>query len=182
MNKPNTQACDKAITLKKHIRDVPDFPIPGITFKDITPILANVELLQLSIDALIATADNYKIDKVVALDARGFIFATPVALALKAGFIPVRKKGKLPWKTLSTAYSLEYGENTLEIHQDAVSAGENILLIDDLLATGGSASAAIKLLRELGANIVAASFLIELNELKGRDLLGDIPVHAIIQY
>ncbi len=168
--------------LRNHIRDVVDFPKPGILFKDISPILSDPILLQHSIDELIATAGENKIDKVVGIDARGFIFATPVALNLNAGFIPVRKKGKLPWQTHSIAYSLEYGENVVEIHKDAILPGENVLLIDDLLATGGTAAAAIKLIKELDAHLVAASFLIELTDLKGRDLLGDTPVNAVISY
>jgi len=144
--------------------------------------LSDPTLLRHAINALTATSGGVKIDKVVGIDARGFIFAAPVALNLDAGFVPVRKKGKLPWKTHAMAYSLEYGENVVEIHKDAILPGESVLLIDDLLATGGTAAAAIKLIRQLDANLVAASFLIELTELNGRDLLGDIPVHAIISY
>lgn len=168
--------------LSDNIRDVADFPKPGILFKDISPILSDPTLLQHSIDELTATSEGHKIDKVVGIDARGFIFATPVALNLDAGFIPVRKKGKLPWETHSIAYSLEYGENVVEIHKDAILPGENVLLIDDLLATGGTAAAAIKLIKELDANLIAASFLIELKDLNGRDLLGDTPVNAVISY
>ena len=123
-----------------------------------------------------------KIDKVVGIDARGFIFASPVALNLEAGFVPVRKKGKLPWDTHERAYSLEYGENIVEIHKDAILPGESVLLIDDLLATGGTAAAAIKLIQQLEANLVAASFLIELTDLNGRELLGDVPINAVISY
>ncbi len=168
--------------LSDNIRDVADFPKPGILFKDISPILSDPALLLHSINELTATSDGQKIDKVVGIDARGFIFATPVALNLEAGFVPIRKKGKLPWQTHSMAYSLEYGENVVEIHKDAILPGENVLLIDDLLATGGTAAAAIKLINELGGNLVAASFLIELTSLNGRDLLGDTPVNAIISY
>jgi len=168
--------------LRSGIRDVPDFPKPGIVFKDIAPILSDPVLLRHSIDLLTATAGDVKIDKVVGIDARGFIFASPVALNLDAGFVPVRKAGKLPWQTHSMAYSLEYGENVVEIHKDAILPGENILLVDDLLATGGTAAAAIKLINQLDANLIAASFLIELTFLNGQDLLGDTPVNAIIQY
>lgn len=173
---------DTAELLRKHIRNVADFPIPGISFKDITPILSDPKLLRHAITALKDTVSGQRIDQVVGLDARGFLFATPIALDLEIGFIPIRKKGKLPWLTHELSYSLEYGENTVEIHQDAISPGENILLIDDLLATGGTAAAAIKLIEKLGGNIIAASFLIELTELHGRDLLGDTPVHSIIKY
>ncbi len=168
--------------LRSAIRDVHDFPKPGIVFKDIAPILSDPALLRHSIDQLTATAGDVKIDKVVGIDARGFIFAAPVALNLDAGFVPVRKAGKLPWQTHSMAYSLEYGENIVEIHKDAILPGENVLLVDDLLATGGTAAAAIKLINQLDANLIAASFLIELTFLNGRDLLGDTPVNAIITY
>ena len=168
--------------LSDNIRDVPDFPKPGILFKDISTVLADPELLRHSVNELTATSGGEKIDKVVGIDARGFIFAAPVALNLDAGFVPIRKKGKLPWDTHTIAYSLEYGENEVEIHQDAILPGESVLLIDDLLATGGTAAAAVKLINQLEARLVAASFLIELKALNGRGLLGDIPVNAIIQY
>ncbi len=167
--------------LKSSIRDVPDFPKAGILFKDITPILSDPDLLKISIELLTATIKNKKIDKVVGIDARGFIFAAPVAIALKAGFVPVRKAGKLPWKTYSESYSLEYGENTIEIHQDAISPGDKIVLIDDLLATGGTAAAAVKLIRRLGAELVQLSFLIELDDLGGREKI-DAPVTSIIHF
>lgn len=168
--------------LSDNIRDVPDFPKPGILFKDISTVLSDPALLRHSINELTATSGGQKIDKVVGIDARGFIFAAPVALNLDAGFVPIRKKGKLPWDTHTMAYSLEYGENVVEIHKDAILPGESVLLIDDLLATGGTAAAAIKLIEQLDANLVAASFLIELSGLNGRELLGDTPVNAIIQY
>lgn len=170
-------------SLKSAIRDIPDFPKPGILFKDISPILSDPELLQYSIDLLVETAhlDGQKIDKVVGIDARGFIFAAPVALALKAGFVPVRKAGKLPWKTYGESYTLEYGKNTVEIHQDAIQPGDKVLLIDDLLATGGTASAAVKLINKLGADLIRVSFLIELAELKGTEKI-DAPVTSIISY
>ncbi len=168
--------------IRDNIRDIIDFPKPGILFKDISPILSDPTLLRHSMDLLTATAGDAKIDKVVGLDARGFIFAAPVALNLNAGFTPIRKPGKLPWKTNSMAYSLEYGENVVEIHQDAILPGENVLLVDDLLATGGTAAAAIQLINGLGANLIGASFLIELSELKGRDRLGDVPIQSIITY
>lgn len=168
--------------LRAAVRDVVDFPKPGIIFKDITPILSNGKLFRQSISLLCETTGGVKIDKVVGIDARGFIFAAAVADRLGAGFIPVRKKGKLPWETRQTAYSLEYGEAIVEIHEDAVNPGENILLVDDLLATGGTAAAAVKLLDELGANLMGISVLIELAFLQGRDKLLPHPVHAIITY
>lgn len=171
-----------AASLHAAIRDVVDFPKPGIVFKDITPILADGKLFRKSISLLCETAGDAKIDKVVGIDARGFIFAAAVADRIGAGFVPVRKKGKLPWKTRQTAYSLEYGESIVELHEDAVHPGETVLLVDDLLATGGTAAAAVKLLDELGANIVAISVLIELKFLDGRSKLPNHPVHSILEY
>jgi len=171
-----------ADTLRAAIRDVVDFPKPGIVFKDITPVLADGKLFRKSISLLCETAGDTKIDKVVGIDARGFIFAAAVADRIGAGFIPVRKKGKLPWKTRQTSYSLEYGEAIVELHEDAIHPGENVLLVDDLLATGGTAEAAVKLLDELGANIVAISVLIELEFLEGRLKLPNHPVHSILKY
>ena len=171
-----------ADTLRAAVRDVPDFPKPGIVFKDITPILADGALFRESISLLCETAGGAKIDKVVGIDARGFIFAAAVADRLGAGFIPVRKKGKLPWKTHFTAYELEYGEASVELHQDAVKPGETILVVDDLLATGGTAAAALKLLDGLGANVLGVSVLIELEFLNGRSKLAPPPLHTIISY
>jgi len=168
--------------LRAAVRDVIDFPKPGIVFKDITPILADPVLFHESISLLTATAGAVKIDKVVGIDARGFIFAAAVADRLGAGFIPVRKKGKLPWKTRQAAYALEYGEAIVELHEDAINPGETILLVDDLLATGGTAAAAAKLLAELGANIVGISVLIELDFLHGRAKLKPYPVHSVLTF
>ena len=168
--------------LRAAIRDVPNFPKEGIIFKDITPVLGDPELLQLSIDQMAATADGLEIDKVVGIDARGFIFAPPIALKYKAGFVPVRKKGKLPWNTKSISYSLEYGENEIEIHEDAVKPGDKVLLIDDLLATGGTAAAAVKLLKQLGAEVVCVTFLIELDFLNGREAIDCENIHSILHY
>ena len=169
-------------TLQAAVRDIPDFPKPGIIFKDITPILGDGELFQTSIRLLAETAGSTPIDKVVGIDARGFIFAAAVADRLKAGFVPIRKKGKLPWKTHDASYTLEYGDAVVEIHQDAVKPGEKILLIDDLLATGGTAAAAVSLLDQLKAEIVSVSFLIELSFLKGRARLGDHSIASILSY
>ena len=171
-----------ADSLRAAIRDVADFPKPGIVFKDITPILADGTLFHDSITLLCETAGGQKIDKVVGIDARGFIFAAAVADRLGAGFVPVRKKGKLPWKTREVAYSLEYGESIVELHEDAVLPGESVLLVDDLLATGGTAAAAVKLLDELGAKLIGISVLIELGFLSGRDKLAPHAVNAILTY
>ncbi|MEM1084553.1 MAG: adenine phosphoribosyltransferase [Verrucomicrobiota bacterium] len=171
-----------ADSLRSAIRDVQDFPKPGIVFKDITPILADGALFRDSISLLCDTAEGQKIDKVVGIDARGFIFAAAVADRLGAGFVPVRKKGKLPWNTRGLSYTLEYGENVVEIHEDAVHPGEKVLLVDDLLATGGTAAAAIQLLDGLEADLVAVSFLIELGFLGGREKLGEHRIESLIHY
>ncbi|MFM1944759.1 MAG: apt adenine phosphoribosyltransferase [Verrucomicrobiota bacterium] len=168
--------------LRNAIRNVPDFPKPGIQFKDITPILANPTLFAQSIDALTHDIEPGSIDAVVGIDARGFIFAAAAALKLNAGFVPVRKKDKLPWKTYEESYSLEYGTNTVAIHQDALKPGSRVLLLDDLLATGGTAAAAASLVQKAGGSIIRASFLVELSFLNGRDRLKNLPVTAIITY
>ena len=172
----------KSADLHAAIRDVIDFPKPGIIFKDITPILADGRLFRQTIDLICETAEGRKIDKVVGIDARGFIFGAAVADRLGAGFVPVRKKGKLPWKTHQAAYSLEYGENVIELHEDAISPGETVLLVDDLLATGGTAAAAVGLLEKLGADIVAVTFVIELAFLNGREKLGSHKINALLTY
>jgi len=168
--------------IRAAVRDVADFPEPGIVFKDITPVLADAKLFRDSVTLLCETADGQKIDKVVGIDARGFIFAAAVADRLGTGFIPIRKKGKLPWVTRQTAYKLEYGESVVELHEDAVAPGESILLVDDLLATGGTAAAALHLLDQLEANVVCVSFLIELSALKGRDKLTGRRISSILKY
>ncbi|MGY8647651.1 MAG: adenine phosphoribosyltransferase [Verrucomicrobiales bacterium] len=171
-----------AADLNAAIRDVPNFPKEGILFKDITPVLGDAELFKASMDLLAETARGEKIDKVVGIDARGFIFAAGVAQILGAGFVPIRKKGKLPWTTHKMAYSLEYGEDCVEIHKDAIKPGEKVLLVDDLLATGGTAAAAIKLLKVLDADLIATSFLIELEALNGRALIDSPRTEAILTY
>lgn len=168
--------------LRNAIRDVPDFPMPGIVFKDITPILGDGALFKLSIEALIDTAGGARIDKIVGIDARGFIFGAAVAHELGIGFVPIRKKGKLPWQTHAVSYKLEYGEGEVEVHKDAVAAGDKVLMVDDLLATGGTAGAAIHLLQNLEADLIGASFLIELGFLKGRENLDGVNISAILEY
>jgi len=166
--------------LKPHIRDVPDFPIPGILFRDITTLLADGDLFRTTIDAMTAPFSN--IDKVVVIESRGFILGTPMAYALGAGVVPVRKPGKLPSETLSESYSLEYGVNELQIHTDAIDQGERILIVDDLLATGGTLEATIKLVEQLGGDIVGVAVLAELTALNGREHTGGYPVHALLAY
>jgi adenine phosphoribosyltransferase len=154
--------------LRTGIRDVPDFPKPGILFKDITPVLADPELFRLAIDCFIEATRAAGVEKVVGIDARGFLFGAAVAYDLGLGFVPVRKKGKLPYQCQSAAYTLEYGEAVVEMHSDALRPGERVVLIDDLLATGGTAAAAVKLIEQMGAVLVEAQFLIELEFLHGR--------------
>jgi adenine phosphoribosyltransferase len=168
--------------LKRAIRNIPNFPKPGIQFKDITPVLARPDLFAASIDLLTANFGPGDVDAVVGVDARGFIFAAAAALKLQSGFIPVRKKGKLPFDTFEETYDLEYGSNTVAIHTDALSAGSRVVLIDDLLATGGTAEAAARLLEKIGASILEITFLVELEFLKGRARLSRYPVRSLIQF
>ena len=168
--------------LKAFIRDIPDFPKPGIIFRDITPLLRDAKAFRYAIDAL---ADHYRgrsIDAVVAAEARGFIFAAPLAIELHAGFVPIRKPGKLPFDTHAFHYELEYGTDTLETHVDGVSAGEHVLIVDDLLATGGTVSACCRLMEKMGAEIVGCAFLISLDELGGAERIGKHDVFSMIHY
>lgn len=164
------------------IRNVPDFPKPGIQFKDITPVLADAKLFASCIDLLVADFKPGSVDTVVGIDARGFIFAAAAALKLGCGFVPVRKKGKLPWNTLEQSYELEYGSNTIAIHTDAVRPGARVLLIDDVLATGGTAAAAVALLKKAGAEILEVGFVIELGFLEGRTKLQGIPIRSLVVF
>jgi adenine phosphoribosyltransferase len=168
--------------IERAIRNVPDFPKPGIQFKDITPVLADARLFAGAIDLLVDGLKPGSVNAVVGIDARGFIFAAAVALRLGAGFIPVRKKGKLPFDTHEESYDLEYGSNTVAIHVDAVRPGERVILVDDLLATGGTASAAAALLKRIGAEVMEISFLVELSFLKGREKLQGFPVRSLVVY
>jgi adenine phosphoribosyltransferase len=171
-----------AAEIEKAIRNVPDFPKPGIQFKDITPLLADARLFSGAIDLLTEKFAPGSIDAVVGIDARGFIFAAAAATKLHAGFVPVRKKGKLPFTTIEQNYALEYGHATVAIHTDAIRPGARVLLIDDLLATGGTSAAAAALVQKLGGKILEAGFLIELKFLNGRDKLTGFPVRALIAY
>ena len=170
------------IDLKGYIRSIPDWPKKGILFRDITPLLADPKAFAAAVDALCADFTNAGIKYVAAVEARGFIFGSAVAERLGAGFVPIRKKGKLPYKTEAVTYDLEYGTDTLEVHRDAVSKGAKVLIVDDLLATGGTMAAACKLIKKIGGQIAGISFLIELVELSGRDKLGDYKVKAVISY
>jgi adenine phosphoribosyltransferase len=168
--------------LKKAIRDIPDFPKEGIIFKDITTLLIDPEKFKLAVDSLYEHYKEKKIDKVLGVEARGFIFAPMIAYRLNAGFIPVRKPGKLPSETESVTYDLEYGTDTLEIHKDAIQQGDNVLIIDDLLATGGTAEAVAKLVRKLGGKVTGIGFLIELEFLNGKEKLEGEDVFTLIKY
>jgi adenine phosphoribosyltransferase len=168
--------------IKALIRDVPDFPKEGVIFKDITPLLADPEAFSTVVDTIVVHFGRGNVDKVVGIEARGFIVAAPVAYHFNAGFIPVRKAGKLPWKSESEDYELEYGTETLEIHTDALEPGERVLIVDDVLATGGTAQATTRLVERLGGKVVGIACLIELTFLSGRDKLGDLDFFSLIQY
>jgi adenine phosphoribosyltransferase len=168
--------------LRTAVRDVPDFPKKGIIFKDITPILKDGALFRASVDVFLEQCRGKKIDKVVGIDARGFLFGSAVAYELGIGFVPLRKKGRLPYKTESAVYTLEYGEAEMELHIDAINPGEQIVLIDDLLATGGTSASAVTLIKKVGGELVAAIFLIELEFLHGRKKLDQTPVISFLKY
>lgn len=164
------------------IRNIPDFPVPGIQFKDITPLLQNGEALKQAIDALALRYEGRTLDAVVGIESRGFIFSAPLAYRLGIGLIPIRKPGKLPWETFAVEYELEYGSNKLEMHRDALRPGARVIVVDDVLATGGTVAAACQLVEMAGAVVEEAAFLIELTFLHGRERLAKYPVFSMIQY
>jgi adenine phosphoribosyltransferase len=168
--------------IKELIRDVPDFPEPGIVFKDITPVLAHPDAFSTLTDLIVVHFGRGTVDKVVGIEARGFIVAAPVAYHFNAGFVPIRKKGKLPWETHDEEYELEYGTATLEIHRDAIAAGERVLIVDDVLATGGTAKAAASLVERAGGDVRGIACLIELDFLEGRKKLTDYELHTFLHY
>lgn len=176
-----TMAVDQA-GLKRYIRDIPDFPKPGILFRDITPLLQHGPSLQTVIDQLATRYETQSVDAVVAVESRGLIFGAPLAYRLGAGLILVRKAGKLPAKTIRATYSLEYGEDTLEVHADSLIADKRVVLVDDLLATGGTMGAVVKLVEHFRAQIIEVAFLVELTALGGRSRLGTHPVFSLVQY
>ena len=178
----DTDARIRITKLRELIRDVPDYPKPGIMFKDITPLLRNPAGLSLAVEYLTQPFRHVHVDAVAGAESRGFIFATAVARNLSAGFVPLRKPGRLPAATRAEAFTLEYGTDSLEIHEDALSKGDQVLLVDDLLATGGTMAACCRLVESLGATIVGVAFLVELTFLDGRSKLGDYPIHSILQY
>ena len=170
--------------LQSSIRAIPDYPKPGIVFRDITTLLGNARAFRRAVDELVQPWAGMKIDKVAGIEARGFILGGAVAHQVSAGFVPIRKKGKLPHNTVRIAYSLEYGLDEMEMHVDAVHPGERVILVDDLIATGGTAEGAVKLLRQIGANVVAACFIIDLPELGGADKIRklDVPVRTLVSF
>lgn len=167
---------------KSLIRVIPDFPQPGISFKDITTLLKDGKAYKSSIDQIADMVKNKNIDLVAGPEARGFVIGAPISYALGVGFIPIRKKGKLPYETIEVEYDLEYGKDALAVHKDAIKPGQRILIADDLLATGGTISSTIELVKKLGGEIVGAAFLIELSDLHGRDKLGNIDVYSLVTY
>ncbi|HEV3154299.1 MAG TPA: adenine phosphoribosyltransferase [Candidatus Baltobacteraceae bacterium] len=168
--------------VQSYIRAIPDFPIPGILFRDITPLLRDKQGFKAAIDLFVGAFKARQIDYVVAIEARGYMLGAPLAYSIGAGFVPVRKPGKLPYSKLSESYALEYGTNSLEIHEDAIGRNDRVLVVDDLLATGGTAAATRRLLERLGAQVVGFAFLIELQALKGRDALHGVDVTTFIKY
>ncbi len=170
------------MNLVEFIADVPDFPIEGVLFKDITPLLLEPDAFREAVDLIVAEFEDREIAQVVAIESRGFIFGAPIAYQLGCGFVPIRKPEKLPREKISVEYSLEYGTNTLEMHADAIGSGENVLLVDDLLATGGSAKAAVDLIERLGGEVKGIAFLIELAFLRGREKLEDYDIFSIMTF
>ena len=170
------------MNLKETIRSIPGWPIKGVIFRDLTTLMQDPKAYREACDILYERYKDMGIDKIVGIDARGFVFGAVLAYKLGIGFVPVRKKGKLPWKTIQETYSLEYGEDTLEIHEDAVEKGEKIVIVDDLIATGGTVGATVKLVKKLGADIIECAFIVELPDLKGRDQIQNCKVFAITEF
>jgi adenine phosphoribosyltransferase len=168
--------------LRRSVRDVPDYPKPGVVFKDITPLLADPGAFSSAVDAIVVSFGRGHVDKVVGIEARGFIIAAPVAYHFGAGFVPLRKAGKLPWETMSESYDLEYGQETLEVHADAFTPGDRVLIVDDVLATGGTARAAADLVERAGARVAGLAFVIELSFLKGAQRLQDYDYVSLLEY
>lgn len=178
----NVRPDDITARIRAAVRDIPDFPQPGIVFKDITPLLADATLLRAIVDAMAETWRDAGIDRIAAIESRGFLFGAPLAVALGAGITPVRKPGKLPWTTVRIDYALEYGTDSLEAHTDGVHAGERVLIVDDVLATGGTAAGAVELVRQLGGTVAGATFVIELGFLSGRQRLADVHSLSLLRY
>jgi adenine phosphoribosyltransferase len=171
-----------AVWLAEHIREIPDYPRPGVVFRDITPLLASADAFAAAVDALAAPHAGERIDKVVGIEARGFVFAAPLAYRHRAGFVPVRKPGKLPWEREREEYELEYGTDLLEIHRDAVAHGERVLIVDDVIATGGTAAATARLVERLGGEVAGFVFVVELDFLGGRSKIDGYAVHSVVTF
>ena len=168
--------------IEQYIRNIPDFPKKGVQYKDITPLLLDPKVMEATLDALLKPLAGQKIDKVVGVEARGFLFGILLAKELNAGFVPIRKPGKLPYDTISATYDLEYGTVSIQVHTDAILPGEKVLMHDDVLATGGTASAACSLIERLGGEIVACNFILELKDLKGREKLKEFDIRTLVSY
>jgi len=168
--------------LKAFIRDIPDFPKPGVLYRDITPLLMNPDAFRSTVNILEERYSKMDITKIVAIESRGFLFASPISYTVGAGFVPLRKQGKLPFETIGESYDLEYGSATLEVHSDAIKKGDRVVIFDDLLATGGTAAASVALIEKLGGEVVEAGFVIELSGLNGRAKLGNTPVFSLLKY
>lgn len=168
--------------LRRYIRDIPDFPKPGIMFRDVTPLLLEPAALEGAVEAMSQPFRDLRVDRVLGIESRGFMLGSPVALSLGVGFGLVRKAGKLPYQTYRVSYDLEYGTDTVEMHVDTVEKGHRVLIVDDLIATGGTAAAAVQLARQAGGEVIGCSFLIELTALEGRKLLDVEPIHTVIRY
>jgi adenine phosphoribosyltransferase len=171
-----------AAWLAEHVREIPDYPKPGVVFRDITPLLASADAFAAAVDALAAPYAGERIDKVVGIEARGFVFAAPLAYRHRAGFVPVRKPGKLPWEREREEYELEYGTDLLEIHRDAVERGEQVLIVDDVIATGGTAAATARLVERLGGEVAGFAFVVELEFLGGRAKIDGYRVHSVVTF
>lgn len=180
MSRPELDA--RRVLLRSRVRDVPDFPKPGILFRDLTPLMGDGVAMRAAVDLLAEATVRHRPELIVAIESRGFIFGAPVAASLGVGFVPVRKPGKLPHKTRRRSYGLEYGTDVLEMHADALVQGARVVIVDDLLATGGTASATVELVREIGGLVVGAAFVVELELLRGRERLGGIAVEALLKY
>jgi len=170
------------MNLKETIRSIPHWPIESVTFRDLTTLMLNPEAFNHACDVLYERYKNQKIDKIVAIDARGFVFGGVLAYKLNVGFVPVRKKGKLPSSTIQSDYTLEYGVNTVEMHDDSISTGERVVIVDDLIATGGTIAAAVKLVEQLGGKIIECAFIVELPDLKGREKIANQAVFSIVEF
>jgi len=181
-SRDNGQAAAEVLNFREYCRDIVDFPKQGIIFRDITNLLKNGPVFKCAIDAIALPYSQVRVDSIVCIEARGFIIGAALAYRLGCGLVPIRKKGKLPWKVYRKTYDLEYGQDQIEIHQDGIEVGQNILIVDDVIATGGTVEAVAKLIKEMRGNIIGAAFLIELTDLKGKERIKDIPVYSLIKY